>query len=101
MTLAFIMAYTTTILSNFMSNTAATNILAPLGIAIAVGFEPMVVIPLALGASTAMSLPISTPPNAIAFATGNLKATDFIRSGVLMGILGPLVSVLWIFWLFG
>lgn len=101
MALAFMMAYTTTILSNFMSNTAATNILAPLGIAMAVGFEPIVVIPLALGASTAMSLPISTPPNAIAFGTGNLKLTDFVRGGVLMGILGPLVSVLWVFWLLG
>ncbi|MCF7905071.1 MAG: DASS family sodium-coupled anion symporter [Candidatus Marinimicrobia bacterium] len=101
MALAFLMAYATTILSNFMSNTAATNILAPLAIAVAVGFEPIIVIPLALGASAAMCLPISTPPNAIAFATGKLKSTDFLKGGLIMGVLGPLVAVLWIFWLMG
>lgn len=99
--IAFVLAYVTTLLSNFMSNTAATNILAPLGIAVAVGFEPIVVIPLALGASTAMCLPISTPPNAIAFATGDMKSTDFLRGGVLMGILGPLLATLWVFWMLG
>jgi len=99
--LAFLLAYVTTLLSNFMSNTAATNILAPLGMAVAVGFEPIIVIPLALGASAAMSLPISTPPNAIAFATGDLKSTDFLKGGLLMGILGPAVAVLWVYWLLG
>ena len=99
--IAFVLAYVTTLLSNFMSNTAATNILAPLGIAVAVGFEPIVVIPLALGASAAMCLPISTPPNAIAFAAGGLKTTDFVRGGLLMGILGPLLGVLWVFWMLG
>ena len=97
--IAFMLAYVTTILSNFMSNTAATNILAPLGVAVAVGFEPIVVIPLALGASAAMCLPISTPPNAIAFATGDLKSTDFLRGGILMGLLGPAVGALWVYWM--
>ena len=78
MALAFVLAYTTTILSNFMSNTAATNILAPIAIALAAGFEATVVIPLALGASSAMCLPISTPPNAIAYASGKLESRDFL-----------------------
>ncbi|MCF7922092.1 MAG: DASS family sodium-coupled anion symporter [Candidatus Marinimicrobia bacterium] len=99
--IAFVLAYITTLLSNFMSNTAATNILAPLGLAMAVGFEPIVVIPLALGASAAMCLPISTPPNAIAFAMGDLKTTDFVKGGLLIGILGPLLAVLWVFWMLG
>lgn len=99
--IAFLLAYVTTLLSNFMSNTAATNILAPLGMALAVGFEPIVVIPLALGASSAMCLPISTPPNAIAFALGELKSTDFLKGGLLMGILGPALAVGWVFWMLG
>lgn len=97
--MAFVLAYVTTLLSNFMSNTAATNILAPLGMAVAVGFEPIVVIPLALGASAAMCLPISTPPNAIAFATGDLKTTDFLKGGLIMGVLGPALATLWIYWM--
>ena len=99
--IAFVLAYVTTLLSNFMSNTAATNILAPLGVAVAVGFEPIVVIPLALGASAAMCLPISTPPNAIAFATGDMKSTDFLRGGLLMGLIGPGLAALWVFWMLG
>jgi solute carrier family 13 (sodium-dependent dicarboxylate transporter), member 2/3/5 len=60
-------------LSNFMSNTAAANILVPLGcggsdgVGAAPGILPVII---ALSASTAMCLPIATPPNAIAYATG-------------------------------
>ncbi|MFC1480761.1 SLC13 family permease [Candidatus Neomarinimicrobiota bacterium] len=99
-TLAFAMSYFTAVISNFLSNTAATNILAPIGMALAAGFEPIVVISLSLGASTAMCLPISTPPNAIAYAAGRLKTKDFIRGGLVMGLVGPAVIVLWCLWLF-
>ncbi|MCK4577222.1 MAG: DASS family sodium-coupled anion symporter, partial [Candidatus Marinimicrobia bacterium] len=53
-TIAFALSYFTMVLSNFMSHTAASNILVPIGMALAVGFEPRIVIPIALGASTAM-----------------------------------------------
>ena len=99
--LAFLIAYTTVAISNLMSHTAATNILAPLGMAMATGFEPLIVIPMALGASTAMCLPISTPPNAIAFATGELKTIDLLKGGLITGLLGPGLAVLWVFWLLG
>jgi len=98
---AFLLSYVTTVLSNFLSNTAATNILVPIGMALAAGFEPVIVIPIALGASSSMCLPISTPPNAIAFASGKLAATDFIRGGLVMGLLGPALAVSWCLWLFG
>lgn len=98
--IAFFMSYLTMVLSNFMSHTAASNILVPIGMALAVGFEPRIVIPIALGASTAMCLPISTPPNAIAFAGGRLKTRDFLKGGLLMGLLGPAIAVLWCLWLF-
>jgi sodium-dependent dicarboxylate transporter 2/3/5 len=98
--LAFFMGYLTMLLSNFMSHTAASNILVPIGMAVAAGFEPRVVIPVALGASTAMLLPISTPPNAIVFAKGNLRTADMVKGGLLMGLLGPAVAILWCLWLF-
>ncbi len=79
---------------------ALNHIRVPIGMALAVGFEPRIVIPIALGASTAMCLPISTPPNAIAFAGGRLKTRDFIKGGLLMGLLGPAIAVLWCLWLF-
>ncbi len=100
-TLAFALAYFTAVISNFLSNTSATNILAPIGLALASGFEPIVVISLTLGASTAMCLPISTPPNAIAYTSGSLETKDFLKGGLVMGLIGPAVVALWCLWLFG
>lgn len=67
----------TVILSNFMSNTATTTILIP--IAIILVSSNQVILPLVIGlsASAALFLPISTPPNAIAFSTGKLEQKRF------------------------
>ncbi|MFH1852064.1 MAG: DASS family sodium-coupled anion symporter [Candidatus Neomarinimicrobiota bacterium] len=92
---AVLLAYVATTMSNFMSNTAAANILVPIGMAIGLGMEALVVVPIALGASAAMCLPISTPPNAIAFATGRLQTSDFIRGGLLIGLLAPAIATVW------
>jgi len=99
--MAFAFSYFAAIISNFMSNTAATNILVPIGLAAAVGFEPQVVIAIALGASSAMCMPISTPPNALAYSSGNLSIADFLKGGGIIGFFAPIVSVLWIVWIFG
>lgn len=99
-TIAFMFSYLATVVSNFMSNTAATNILVPVGLAAAVGFEPQVVIPIALGATSAMCLPISTPPNALAYASGKLEMKDFLEGGLITGILAPIISVLWCIFVF-
>jgi sodium-dependent dicarboxylate transporter 2/3/5 len=93
--LALGLALSTVVLSNVMSNTAATNVLVPLGIALAPGFEERVAVPIALAASCAMCLPVSTPPNALVFATGEVTARDFLRLGLLLGVLGPLLTVAW------
>lgn len=100
MLIAFVFSYFATIISNFMSNTAASNILVPIGLAAAVGFEPQVVIPIALGASAAMCMPISTPSNALAYASDKLTIKDFLSGGVVIGIIAPIVSVLWCLFVF-
>lgn len=94
--LAAAMAFLTVVLSNFMSNTAAANILVPIGATMAVGNEVWVAVPIALAASCAMCLPIATPPNALAFATGRIQTRDFIRLGLVLGVLGPAVALSWI-----
>ncbi len=98
--LAFGFSYLTVILSNFMSNTAAANILIPIGLAASASMEPLVVIPIALGASSAMCLPISTPPNAVAYATGNISSKDFLRGGILIGLIAPVIGTLWCYFVF-
>ncbi|MFV0237968.1 MAG: SLC13 family permease [Flavobacteriales bacterium] len=95
--LVFVFAFATVIFSNIMSNTATTTILVPIA-SILVIDKPLV-LPLIIGlcASTALFLPVSTPPNAIAFSTGLLKQKDFRLGGVFIGVLGPILIILWLF----
>ena len=96
--MAACLAYLCSALSNFMSNTAAANILIPIGMALGIGMEINYVVPLALAASSAMCLPVSTPPNAIAYSYGQLASKDFIVGGLLVGLLAPGICVLWCKW---
>ena len=100
----------TVLLSIFMSNTAAANLLIPLGITLATlsfGIGKVEVayygLSIALASSAAMALPISTPPNAIAYAQGTLVSKDFIKVGglisfmaiLLIGLFGPQIISFW------
>ena len=84
----------TVVLSNTMSNTAAANIAVPIviSIAVAAGVDPIPpAIAAALGASVAVVLPVSTPPNAIVYASGRIPITKMIQYGLLMGVLAVLL----------
>ena len=86
-TLTFAAALFTVVLSETMSNTAATNIAVPIvmSIALAAGVNPMIPsVAAALAASVADALPVSTPPNAIVYASGRVTITEMIRYGVVM-----------------
>ncbi|MGB5320481.1 anion permease, partial [Eudoraea sp.] len=84
-------AFLTVIMSNIMSNTATATILIPISIILT--YKNPVVLPLVIGlcASVALFLPISTPPNAIAYSTGFLEQKDFRLGGLVFGIIGPLL----------
>ena len=87
LTLTFAAALFTVVLSETMSNTAATNIAIPIVISIAqaAGVDPMVpAIGAGLAASVAVVLPVSTPPNAIVYASGRVPITHMIKYGLLM-----------------
>lgn len=82
---------TAILMSTFISNSAATNLLAPIAVAVAgaSGASAIIVLAfLALGASLAMALPISTPPNAIAYSAGTFKTKQMVVTGGLIGIVG-------------
>ncbi|MCB9426255.1 MAG: DASS family sodium-coupled anion symporter [Flavobacteriales bacterium] len=90
----------TVVLSNFMSNTAAASILIPVAItllSVAGDYSPMI-FPLVIGlsASCALFLPVSTPPNAIAYSTGKLDQKDFRLGGIVAGLAGPILIIGWI-----
>jgi solute carrier family 13 (sodium-dependent dicarboxylate transporter), member 2/3/5 len=92
----FLLAYTTMLFSNIMSNTATATVLIPLGMAILPQHSIEVAMIIGLSASTALFLPVSTPPNAIAYSTGMIEQKDLRIGGSLIGLLGPAVIVLWV-----
>ena len=88
-------------LSNFISNTATAALLVPIlavvckgmeGSLGAVGGMPTVIIGVAMSASAAMCLPISTPPNAIAYSTGLVEQKHMLKVGLTMGIITMLLG---------
>ena len=95
-TFILILAYVTMIFSNVMSNAAAATVLIPLGFAILPGLQKEVALSVGLAASVAILLPVSTPTNAIVLSTGYLEQKDLRLSGILIGLLGPLLAVLWV-----
>jgi solute carrier family 13 (sodium-dependent dicarboxylate transporter), member 2/3/5 len=88
----------TILLSTFMSNTAAANVLLPLGISFGISLgdqaEAIVIaVSIALAASMAMALPVSTPPNAIAYARADIPSRSMALVGALLGLLGAILIV--------
>ena len=92
--LMVIFAFITMLVSNVMSNTAASTVMIPLGMAILVGFKSEIALIIALSASTALFLPVSSPSNAIVYSTGFLEQKDFRIGGLLVGTLGPVLAIL-------
>lgn len=93
--LGLFLSFLCVLMSTLMSNTAAANILIPMGVTLAAGMEAHAAIPIALGASAAMCLPVSTPPNALVFATDRVRTFDFVRLGLFVGVIVPLVGTAW------
>ena len=89
------------VLSNFISNTATAALLVPILVVVckgmgsridAIGGTATVLLGIAISASVAMSLPISTPPNAIAHSTGLVKQNEMLKIGLSVGIIGLIIG---------
>ena len=79
------------------SNTAAASMVVPLGIAVAQGAGVSPVPPAlaaTIGASLAFVLPVSTPPNAIAYGTGRVPILKMVRAGIGLDIICYLALLL-------
>lgn len=96
-----ILAYLTMIVSTVMSNSAASAILIPLGFAVLPGLQKEAALSIGLASSAGVFLPVSAVPNIIVYGTGLLEQKDFRVTGILIGILGPLVAVFWVLLLTG
>ena len=62
-----------------------------------IGGTPTVLIGIAIAASMAMSLPISTPPNAIAHSTGLVKQNEMVKIGLTIGVIGMSLGYLMLY----
>ena len=79
------------IATTFTSNVATASIFLPVVASFAShrGVHPYtLMIPTALTCSLAFTLPVSTPPNAMAFASGRLSMIDMIPVGILLNAVG-------------
>jgi len=84
------------VMANFMSNTATANLLLPLMAALGTSISSLemlggakaILLGVTLAASLGMALPISTPPNALAHATGEIQTGQLAQVGILMAVIG-------------
>lgn len=83
-------------LTQFMSNTAAGALLAPIGISIAqqIGVSPYpVVMAIGIAASCAFTTPVATPPNTLVLAAGKFRFLDYVKVGTPLVIFSLLVCL--------
>jgi len=65
------------------------------------GGSVMLIVVVTISCSLAMALPVSTPPNAMAHATGVIKTDQMFRCGIVIGIVGLVLSYVLMFILTG
>ncbi|MBQ6254068.1 MAG: SLC13/DASS family transporter [Bacteroidales bacterium] len=90
-------------LSNLISNSATAALLMPILVVVctamgdkltSIGGATTVLIGVAIASSSAMILPISTPPNALAYATNLIQQKDMARMGVIVGVFSIVLGYL-------
>jgi sodium-dependent dicarboxylate transporter 2/3/5 len=96
------------ILSNFISNSATAALLMPILVVVcsamgdklsAIGGTSTVLIGVAIASSSAMVLPISTPPNALAYATNLVHQNDMAKIGIITGIVSMVLGYLLLYFI--
>ena len=89
------------LLSNFISNSATAALLMPILAVVctamgdklgAIGGTSTVLIGVAIAASSAMVLPVSTPPNALAFSTNLVQQKDMVKIGIIVGVISMILG---------
>ena len=106
--LTFLLTFISMGLTEIMSNVALTTIFVPVVFGIADGFHisPLLLaMPVTLAASCAFMMPVSTPPNAILFASGYIRIKEMIKAGLLLNLFSLVIifitSMTLMKWVFG
>lgn len=93
------------IMANFMSNTATANLLLPLVAALGTsmhslmpyGGQVVLILAVTFAASLGMSLPVSTPPNALAYASEHIESKHMLKVGSIIGVIGLMLTFVMLF----
>ena len=90
-TITALVTATAIVLSEATSNTATASMMAPLAgaLATAAGAAPIpAILGATFGASFGFMMPISTAPNALAYATGRVTVTQMVKIGIVFDLVG-------------
>lgn len=95
--LTFVIFMLCCVMTNFMSNTATTALMVPIGISIAqgMGADPSAVLmACVIGGSSAYATPIGMPANTMVVTAGGYTFKDYAKAGVPMILVATVVSMI-------
>ena len=95
--LTFVIFMLCCVMTNFMSNTATTALMVPIGISIAqgMGADPSAVLmACVIGGSCAFATPIGMPANTMVVTAGGYTFKDYAKAGVPMILVATVVSMI-------
>lgn len=95
--LTFVIFMLCCVMTNFMSNTATTALMVPIGISIAqgMGADPSAVLmACVIGGSCAYATPIGMPANTMVVGAGGYKFMDYVKAGFPLIIIATVVSMI-------
>ncbi len=95
--LTFVVLLLCCVMTNFMSNTATTALMAPICLSIAqgMGADPRAVLmACVIGGSAAYATPIGMPANTMVVGAGNYKFMDYVKAGLPLIVIALVVSMI-------
>ena len=95
--LTFVVLLLCCVMTNFMSNTATTALMAPICLSIAqgMGADPRAVLmACVIGGSCAYATPIGMPANTMVVGAGNYKFMDYVKAGLPLIVIALIVSMI-------